>query len=261
MKSTANIVKITLAPKSGTLVVLLLLAVVLTAPQTRGQSTYTPYTFTTLAGTACYGSADGTGCAARFALPCSVAADSAGNVYVADTVNGTVRKITPGGIVSTLAGTAGIKGSANDTGSAARFFYCAKASKRERDAGCEEMEYKLFGQSGGAQGALERGDEEYQTGESVSCGLNTVKHYRNHHPTVKPLALTEYLARLILPPAEYAPRRILVPFSGSGSEMIGAHRAGWDDVVGVEMDAEYCQIAEARMKYWTGKPVQLKMTE
>ena len=59
MKSTADTVKISLAQKSGPLVVLLLLAVVLTTTQTRGQSTYTPYTFTTLAGNACYGSAAG----------------------------------------------------------------------------------------------------------------------------------------------------------------------------------------------------------
>ena len=73
---------------------------------------------------------------------------------------------------------------------------------------------------------------------------------RNHHPTVKPLALTEYLARLILPPPRDTPRRLLVPFSGSGSEIIGALRAGWDEVVGIELDADYCAIGVARIKYW-----------
>lgn len=77
-------------------------------------------TFAGLAGSA--GSADGTGAAARFSNPAGVAVDSAGNVYVADTANSTIRKITPGGVVSTLAGTAGSFGSTDATGAAARFF-------------------------------------------------------------------------------------------------------------------------------------------
>ena len=77
---------------------------------------------TTFAGTAgMSGSTDGTGAAARFAGPWSVATDTAGNVYVADTFNDTVRKITPAGVVSTLAGTARIAGSADGTGAAASF--------------------------------------------------------------------------------------------------------------------------------------------
>ena len=87
---------------------------------TDAQSTYEPYTFTTFAGLP-PGSADGTGSAARFNGPSGVAVDSAGNTYVADTVNSTIRKITPAGVVTTFAGLAGSPGSANGTGSAARF--------------------------------------------------------------------------------------------------------------------------------------------
>jgi sugar lactone lactonase YvrE len=77
---------------------------------------------TTIAGTAgSSGSADGTGSAARFGGPTSVAVDTAGNVFVADTSNRTIRKVTSAGVVTTLAGLAGSSGSTDGTGSAARF--------------------------------------------------------------------------------------------------------------------------------------------
>lgn len=76
----------------------------------------------TLAGTAgSLGSANGTGSVARFFDPTGVAVDFAFNVYVADSGNNTIRKITPAGVVTTLAGTAGAAGSANGGGAAARF--------------------------------------------------------------------------------------------------------------------------------------------
>jgi len=108
----------------------------------------------------------------------------------------------------------------SDSGSAARFFYCAKASRRERDAGLPDGE-------------------------------------RCTHPTVKPLALTEYLAKLILPPEQDEPRRLFVPFAGSGSEMIGAHKAGWDEVIGVELEREYVEIARARLEHWAMQAEQM----
>lgn len=78
----------------------------------------------TLAGTVgTIGGTDGTGAAARFSSPEGVATDSAGNVYVADSANNTIRKITPAGVVTTLGGTAGMTGSTDGVGAAARFSF------------------------------------------------------------------------------------------------------------------------------------------
>ena len=82
----------------------------------------TPYTFTTLAGSAgIVGSANGTGSAAQFSSPYGLAVDGSGNIYVADSANHLIRKITPGGAVTLFAGTAGSSGSTDAIGSAARF--------------------------------------------------------------------------------------------------------------------------------------------
>jgi site-specific DNA-methyltransferase (adenine-specific) len=69
----------------------------------------------------------------------------------------------------------------------------------------------------------------------------------NDHPTLKPLKLTEYLAKLILPPRRDTKRQLVVPFSGSGSEMIGALRGGWDKVIGIELEKKYVKIAYKRL--------------
>jgi len=79
---------------------------------------------TTFAGTAgVFGSADGTGAAASFNYPFGIAVDASGNVYVADQNNSAIRKITSAGVVTTFAGTAGVSGSADGTGTAASFNY------------------------------------------------------------------------------------------------------------------------------------------
>jgi sugar lactone lactonase YvrE len=83
----------------------------------------TPFTITTLAGTAgIIGLSDGTGSAAQFNSPYGVAVDGSGNVYIADKGNHTIRKITSTGVVTTLAGAAGYSGFQNGTGSAAQFW-------------------------------------------------------------------------------------------------------------------------------------------
>lgn len=74
---------------------------------------------------------------------------------------------------------------------------------------------------------------------------------KNPHPTKKPIALNRYLATLLLPPKRYEPRRLFNPFAGSGSEVIGAVLAGWEVVIGVEIDAQYVEVANQRIEFWT----------
>ena len=135
----------------------------------------------------------------------------------------------------------------SDSGSAARFFYCAKASRSEREAGLREAGLREA-EFGSVWGGAE---------DDLSEGKKRVLPARNHHPTVKPIALCEYLARLILPPKRETPRRLLVPFSGSGSEIIGALRAGWDEVFGIELSAEYINLAKARIAHWN-LPIEVR---
>lgn len=135
-----------------------------------------------------------------------------------------------------------------DSGGASRFFYVAKASRSEREAGLDAFEPQAFGMSNQAKAEVKRGTTEFENSE---LGVNSVKKVRNNHPTVKPIELNRWLATLLLPPESVEPRRILVPFAGAGSEMIGCLRAGWDEVVGVELMEEYCKIAEARLVHWS----------
>ena len=98
-------------------------------------------------------------------------------------------------------------------GGASRFFYVSKVSTAERQGGMGEQ--------------------------------------TNGHPTLKPQDLIRQLATLLLPPArtDGVPRRLLVPFSGAGSEIVGALQAGWDEVQGIEQEAEYQAIAQKRIAH------------
>jgi DNA modification methylase len=130
-----------------------------------------------------------------------------------------------------------------------RYFYCPKPSRVERDRGLDSFEAKDRRTMGCGLTGIS-GDRSGTSGASKSLEMGSSK-VKNIHPCLKPLALNRYLANLILPPPRETPRRLLVPFSGSGSEMIGGLLAGWENVTGIEMEPEYVSIAEARILHWT----------
>jgi len=142
----------------------------------------------------------------------------------------------PGGMFGGINSTATARG---DFGGASRFFFTSKASRSDRDHGL------ISGPTLSVRELLGR-DPDSPGAKSPRAGAGG--RHRNPHPTVKPTDLIEYLAKLILPPRGIGrPRRLLVPFAGSGSEMIGALRAGWDEVVGIEL--EYADIARERLTH------------
>jgi DNA modification methylase len=118
---------------------------------------------------------------------------------------------------------------------ASRFFYVAKSSKRERNAGLEGMPLKKSSKLGdGIQSNVGNGTP----GESSSED----RLAQNFHPTVKPIKLMEYLIKLITPPGGV----VLDPFMGSGSTGVAAFKNGFK-FIGIEMNEEYVAIAEKRI--------------
>lgn len=123
-----------------------------------------------------------------------------------------------------------------DSGSAARFFYCAKASKSDRDEGV------LLAKTT----AAEMTDREPDTDglNNPRAGAGRTSGARNNHPTVKPTALMQWLVRLVTPPGG----KVLDPFTGSGSTGKACAIEGFD-FIGFEMDPHYCEIAKQRINY------------
>lgn len=125
-------------------------------------------------------------------------------------------------------------------GDKSQYYYCAKASKKDRDEGLENFEEKMMGMSGGAQSHGE-GYSPSKTGEDI--GLNRVIARKNTHPTVKPTELMQYLCRLVTPKGGV----VLDPFMGSGSTGKAAMMSGFK-FVGIELNREYFDIACARLE-------------
>lgn len=129
------------------------------------------------------------------------------------------------------------------SGSAARFFYVAKASKSERNFGLEAFENKQRDDS--------RKEGNPGGDNPLLRGLSPVQ---NVHPTVKPIALMRYLCRLVTPKEG----TVLDPFCGSGTTGIGAKLEGLR-FIGIEMNPEYVKIAEARIEAWEKEPEKLTL--
>lgn len=135
----------------------------------------------------------------------------------------------------------------NDPGSVARFFYCAKASKEDRDEGCEGMEERRSIGGMKATGLCRKcGRQKVNTSGECECAepdFGPIDRRRtNHHPTVKPTALMRYLCRLVTPPGGI----VLDPFFGSGSTGKAA-KLEYFNFIGIEREAEYCEIARKRI--------------
>ena len=123
---------------------------------------------------------------------------------------------------------------------AARFFYCAKASKADRDAGCEGLPLSRPHPPGNEWGTTACFNGE--SGDDAWKAKNPNLPRANHHPTVKPTDLMRYLCRLVTPPGGI----VLDPFMGSGSTGKAATLEGFR-FIGIDLSPEYCAIARARI--------------
>lgn len=182
----------------------------------------------------------------------------------------------------------------DDSGTAARYFhqsdwmlerlelqdsliYSPKAARAEREAGLDPLQTALMRQLYGVEEDSDDFNIPLSDGEEISGGGGHSHDYQtayqakktsryNTHPTLKPISLCRHLATLLLPPDAYAPRRLLVPFAGAASEMVGALLAGWEEIDGVELDETHCRIGRARLAYWQqqrhrfdqGQPITIK---
>ncbi len=125
------------------------------------------------------------------------------------------------------------KGTDNTYAGASRFFYCTKASKKERNIGCEDLAFERH---------ADRNMTDGVGGDNPRNRTNIPK--QNYHPTVKPLALMEYLCKLTKTPTGGI---VLDPFCGSGTTCMACVKTG-RKYIGIDDTAEYCEIARKRIK-------------
>jgi len=144
-----------------------------------------------------------------------------------------------------------------DSGSASRYFYCAKASKKDRDEGLDNFETKKTGELQGGRKEGSAGSIMLNTDGTTRvnpyAGTGTPK--KNTHPTVKPTELMQYLVRLVTPNGG----TILDPFNGSGSTgkavmYENRERNKNYKYIGIELTEEYLPIAKARIEYVSNLP-------
>lgn len=140
----------------------------------------------------------------------------------------------------------------NDNGSASRYFYCAKASKKDRDEGLDNFKTQKTGdlQGGRKDGSAGSIMKNADGGTRVNPYAGTGAPKKNTHPTVKPTELMQYLIRLVAPKGS----TILDPFMGSGSTgkavmFENKERNADYSFIGIEKQSDYCEIAKARIDY------------
>ena len=140
-------------------------------------------------------------------------------------------------------------GFSDGLGGGSRFFYCPKVSQSERNAGCDGLEEKVYAPSNQAKAELKRGNTDYNAwrdkDHTERNNHNHIGSNRNNHPTVKPISLMRYLAKLVTKEGGI----VLDPFMGSGSTGIAACLEGFN-FVGIEMNEEYLNIARHRIAHW-----------
>jgi site-specific DNA-methyltransferase (adenine-specific) len=138
------------------------------------------------------------------------------------------------GVVTSFGGDDTVRGHDDAGGSAARFFYCAKASKRDREEGLDGFEaVRTGGMQATADGSMLTGSGNERTTTRA-----------NHHPTVKPTDLMRYLCRLVVAPGGI----VLDPFAGSGTTGKAAVLEGFG-FIGCELSQDYSEIARARIHH------------
>lgn len=115
------------------------------------------------------------------------------------------------------------------------YYYEPKVSGYERDAGLDDMKDSVGGFHNDSGRTIGGGDPYRE------------QLVKNHHPTLKPISLNERVLKLFKTPN---PQKICYPFAGSGSEIIGGIKAGFDDWVACELNPEYVEIAHKRIEYW-----------
>lgn len=132
------------------------------------------------------------------------------------------------------------------------YVYAPKVSKNERNAGCDGFEEKVGGSLNFRNPSATGRSEDAPSVESMG-GLTMPS--KNNHPTLKPISLSYRVMKLFKTPN---PQKIVYPFAGVQSEVIGGYKAGFEDFSGCELNAEYIEIGNVRFEHWKDKPFDEK---
>lgn len=132
------------------------------------------------------------------------------------------------------------------------YVYAPKVSKNERNAGCDEFPESIISGEDTGFGKMGINSPKYREGRGVTAELPKVK---NNHPTLKPISLSYRILTLFKTPN---PQKIVYPFAGVQSEVIGGYKAGFTDYSGCELNAEYVDIGNVRFEHWKDKPFDEK---